>query len=299
MQRRRAMASGRARLHSLTGQQRRPGARFGGSPSPLPSLSDGGASASLQYNDMPLLAMFGRLRELNVDEAKLEKLMHRADAIELLQAHTPTPARNASPTKPAGDMEMRQLLSSKPELRGGLDVKAEDGATTPGADDRQSKKKGDEKAVMGGGGILSGESFNERVGGDTLASLPPPGPKKMAKAGGARRRKLGVAFSGTDALDSKSPGSRSPKSNRSPERRGSVMLGAGMKPGQSGTAIYPAVETLWADQHQRYRWLIKFADCGLFTSQQLKNAIKASSDGKNKEPTIRYMKVQFCLIVSM
>lgn len=77
------------------------------------------------------------------------------------------------------------------------------------------------------------------------------------------------------------------------------MLGAGMKPGQSGTAIYPAVETLWADQHQRYRWLIKFADCGLFTSQQLKNAIKASSDGKNKEPTIRYMKVQFCLIVSM
>jgi hypothetical protein len=216
--------------------------------------------------------MFRKLQDLDVPAEKLEAIMYREEAVALLQKSMPR-VKTGLYRIQSGDYDSGLSLrqSGDTELRKIIEKKAKEKSDGPAKADSPDKSMPD-KAVT--------RSDKAKEPKPAPAPALAPAPKQMKKAGGNRQagrsRQASVSFAPSENKSAARRQAAAGRGGASAGRRGSINFGVSLAK-RSGVALHPTVEALWADQAVRGNWINKFADCGLYTVSQLRNAMKASS----------------------
>ena len=205
----------------------------------LPALAEVGRETSV--DNEPLLSLFQQLRDLGAPEAELAQMVERSQLVKMLAQ-----LRSAAAGRAAKDTGIRAAL-------GGGQTKS---APKPGKSPPSQPPGGNKIAPPASDGAAAMKKKKTRgAATDNLDPLPssPSSPPPAAKA---------------------SPTNKSPK----PKRNSSEPVGAGLA-NKSGSPLYPSLRSLWPDAgiNGWMQWMVKFAECGIFTAEQLLNGVKAAS----------------------
>ena len=205
----------------------------------LPALAEVGRETSV--DNEPLLSLFQQLRDLGAPEAELAQMVERSQLVKMLAQ-----LRSAAAGRAAKDTGIRAAL-------GDGQTKS---APKPGKSPPSQPPGGNKIAPPASDGAAAKKKKKTRgAATDNLDPLPssPSSPPPAAKA---------------------SPTNKSPK----PKRNSSEPVGAGLA-NKSGSPLYPSLRSLWPDAgiNGWMQWMVKFAECGIFTAEQLLNGVKAAS----------------------